>query len=159
MSKERSILNRSLRAVSLSIAVVAIISIAALAYSGYSEFGTVVGVANGSATGVSERTVVSGSTAVVYINATITNNGLLPIGLGFVCGNNQEGVDCFPGSVVVQPGDQGVLGFHLVVDNYTRFQSGGENLEVNGNFTFALIPFATMQVSTNLGSAVNFGGA
>lgn len=156
---QSSTIGRSLKTVSVIIAIVAIVSIVAVAYSGYAEFNTLVGLSNGTSKGLTERAVTNGTSETIYINASITNNGLLPIGLAFACDNIQPGVACESGSITVPPGQQGVLRIGLTVQNYSRFESGQVSLLVDGNFTFRLIPFATMQVSANLGPLVEPGGS
>ena len=145
MSSRRTTAGSSLRAVSLAILVVALVSIFAVAYSGYSEFGTLSRIAKGG--GVTETTLTNGSAATEYFDANVSNGGLLPLSISFECGPTQAGITCDPGSVTVEPGQQGALQFSLIFSNYSVYQQDPAALEAKGNFTFELAPFGTMVVS------------
>ena len=121
------------------------VSVFAVAYSGYSEFGAVSVLAKGG--GVTETTVADGSMATEYFNTTVANGGLLPLSISFACGPTQAGITCNPGSVTVEPGQQEPLQFSLVFSNYSMYAQDPAALELKGNFTFQLVPFATMVVS------------
>ena len=153
---ERTTAGRSLRAVSAAIAVVAIVSLFSVGYSAYRDSGTLIALSDGSKS-LSEETVMSAAGATVYFNATVPNGGLLPLEVTFACSTSEPGVTCTTGSVTVQPGEQGLLSFSLLISNYTQFRAEQSSLPLDGNFTFALIPFASMQAKVNIGSLTTGG--
>lgn len=149
MSQEQSTTARSLRAVSLAITLVTLVAFSTVLYSIYAEYGAAVSVLGdgGPGSGISAKTVIDGTGATLYVNATIPNRGLYPVKVELSCDTLTDG-SCMPASVVVPPGGQETLRFGLGVSSEDGVPTA------KGNLTLSLVPFASLEIPLNLGSMV-----
>lgn len=160
MKREPSTVAPSLRAVSLAVTLVSIVAFSTMAYSAYADYSGVLGVLGQSSgsPAIATRTVVQGTSATVYLNVTIPNDGLYPLGVGLSCispgGSNQ--VSCSSASVTVPPGGQETLRFAMTVQNVNASSSSG--IQAKGNLSLSLVPFASLNIVVDLGSLAAQGG-
>ncbi len=160
MKREPSILAHSLRVVALVIVLVSLVTFATVGYSVYADVSSLTNTLGGGSptSAIAAKTVIQGSAAVVYLNVTLANTGLYPIILSLVClpqaGN---GVACTSPSITVLPGQSQTLHFMMTVENYSRSAAGG--LHVDGRVGVALEPFASVNLTVDIGSLVARGGA
>ena len=159
MKREPSPAASSLRAAALAITAVVLIAFATIAYSFYADYTAVAGSLgpNGRPTGISSNTVVQGTSATVYINATIPNDGLYPLAVGISCfpSNGTITVTCSNQEVTVSPGDVQTLRFRMDLVNLSLTEPN--NLSVKANVTLAIEPFVTLVIGTRFVSAGGSG--
>lgn len=157
MKTEHTTAAGSLRAVALAITVVSIVTFVAVGYSAYSDVSGVISVSRSGSSAVTAKTVTSGNSATLYLNASIANGGLLPLKVSLSC-QSQPNITCTPGSLTLAPGQSGVLKFQLTIANATQFGSNPSSLHINGTLIAELVPFATLTVGVDLGSLLSGGG-
>jgi hypothetical protein len=150
LKREPSTAARSLRAASLVITVVSLVAFSTIAYSFYEDVTGVVGaLGSGSQTpSITSSTVVQGTSATIYVNATIPNRGLYPLAVGLTClpSNGSVTVTCADATVTVPPGQEQTLHFAMNLQNLNP--SGPNNISVAANVTLAIEPFVTFVIST-----------
>jgi hypothetical protein len=149
-----------LRAATLVITLMVVVSFATIGYTVYADVSNVVStVESGGPTPlVASKIVVQGSTTVDYLNVTLANKGLYPIVLSLSCLSPVEsGITCTSPSITVLPGQSQTLQFRMTVENYSQVAAGG--LHVNGQVVVALEPFASIAVTVDLGNLTALGGA
>jgi hypothetical protein len=154
LKTEKSTVARSIRAVSLAIFLVTAVTLAAIAWSAYQDYGSLTSVSKDGTSTASSKTVMTGNTARFFLNVSVSNKGLLPFRAELSCPYYQLHVTCTPTSVNLSPGKSGTLHFVIAVDNYTELLSGNGGLHMNGTISFALVPFASLSVNVDLGSLV-----
>jgi len=157
LKSERSTAAGSLRAVALAITLVSVVTSAAVVYSAYADVSNVLTVSQKGSPAITAVTLVRGNSATVFVNASISNGGLLPLEVSLSCQALQPNVTCTPGSVSVAPGRSAVLKFQMTVADVTQISSA-TGLHVNGTLKASLVPFASLSVSTDFGSLYTAGG-
>lgn len=162
MKREPSTAARSLRAVSLAITLIAIVTVSTVGYSAYQEF-SALGPALGQGAGLTGTPV--NSTLVITMNATIPNRGLYPIVIKPSYTATAYGAKLssasFP-TVTLPPGsDQkvstsGSIDFLSVNDTtlLSRMLLNGTQVTLTGNFSLSVQPFAGIWLAGN--SSVQF---
>ena len=143
----------------LVITLVSIVTFSTVGYSAYAEVSYVLNTVNGGqpTSAVTAKTVVQGSTATVYLNATLANRGLYPITISLACLPAEEsGIACTSPSITILPGQSQALRFVMTIENYS--QSAAGVLHVNGQVDVALVPFASVSVAVDLGTLIARGG-
>ncbi len=156
MKQETSPVGSSLRAATLAITLVSIVTFSTVLYSAYAEVQGVMGVlGQNSGNGViSTRTTTQNESATLYVNATLPNRGLYPLRVALSCSPAQStNVTCQPGVVTIAPGSTGTLRFSLTSPNLSRIGAA-----VPANFSVELEPFASISVSVDLSSLANRTG-
>jgi hypothetical protein len=151
---------RSLRAVSLAITLIAIVTVSTVAYSAYQEYAFVTGPDFASALGGSPTGSVVGSTIVFSVNGSIPNRGLYPVQV-------QLGLSLLSGGQLISRNGSGVLTFppgqtkSFVINDSVDFLGSSNSTElasilVNGttfalltNVTLGLEPFASISIGQN----------
>jgi hypothetical protein len=159
LKREPSILARSLRAVTLVIALVSLITFSTVGYTVYADVSNVFNTVRGGAptSAITAKTVVQDSAELVYLNVTLANKGLYPIILSLAClPPERNGITCTSPSITVLPGQSQTLHFMMTVENYSQSAAGG--LHVDGQVVVALEPFASIAVTVDLGNLVAQGG-
>ena len=157
MKTERSTAARSLRAVALAITLVSVVTFSAVIYSAYTDVSSILNVSKQGSPAITARTVIQGSSATVYVNATLSNGGFFPLSVSLSCKSAQPNVTCTPGSISVAPGQSATLRFQMTVADISQISSS-TGLKVNGTLEASLVPFASVSVAFNLGSLYNGGG-
>ncbi len=157
MITERSTAARSLRAVALVITLVSVVSFSALGYSAYSVASGLLGSLQQGSSSVTVKEVQNGSSATLYVNATVLNSGLFPLRLSASCNPAQSGITCSPASVTVSPGGSGQLRFQVRVDNTSSLQGGAVGLHVNSTIGAEIVPWASLNVTLDLSQFLNRG--
>ena len=157
MKREHTTAARSLRAVALAITLVSVVTFAAVGYSAYADVSSVLNVSQTGSPAISARTVTQGDTATVYVNVTISNEGLLPLEVAISC-QGGAGIACVTGSVTVPPGQRGTLTFQMTIEGASQFSSNPSALHINGTIRAELVPFAALSASLDLGSLFTPGG-
>jgi hypothetical protein len=158
LKPEHTTAARSLRAVSLAITLVSIVTFATVIYSAYAGYTTVLDISRSGTSAVSATTVVQGSSETLFLNATVPNKGLLPIQVNLSCAPSHTDVSCPSASLTVGPGQTRTLHFNMTVTNFAQYLSNPGGLHVNGTLTFELVPFAGLSVSVDLATLVHQGG-
>lgn len=154
MKREPSSVTRSLRAASVVITVVSLVAFSTIAYSLYSDVNAVIGtLGSGPSEGVATSTVLKGTNATIYINATVPNAGLYPLSVGLSClpSNGSIKVSCSNSSVTVAPGGQQTLRFTILLQNLSL--TSPNNFSVEGNLSLSLIPFGSASLKVPIGTA------
>lgn len=159
MNPEKSIVAGALRAVSLAITVVSILTFATVAYSAYQDYSGVLDLSHTGTPAIESKSVVQGSSVTVFLNATIPNKGLLPLQASVGCAPGQPDVSCAPASMTVAPGEVGTLRFQITVTNFAQLMASPGGLHVNATWSFSLVSFAGFSASLDLGSLIHQGGA
>ena len=161
MKREPSTAARSLRAVSLAITLVSVVTFATMVYSAYQDVNGVVSIFGGRASGTlgSLETKVSGNTARATLNFTVPNDGLYPLVLRVSC-SPPDGlpVSCQAIDLTVTPGQTQVVHFVILVSDVKGLNATvapGNRLHVNATASVSLEPFATLSVTFDLGSALS----
>jgi len=148
---------RSLRGVSLAITLLSLIIFSTLAYSAYEDTQGILKIsANASATpAIVAVTSYNGTTATVKMNITLNNEGLYPLQFSVACVQTPGGFNatCSLPQATIQPGQSMTVSFTMTVDGVSQ-QSGVEGRPVEADFDVALQPFASLQISANLGGLV-----
>jgi len=157
LKPEHSTAARSMRAVSLVIVLVTVVTLFAVVYSAYEDASALTSVKSGSSA-ASSKTVVIGNDAEFFLNITLANAGILPFQAQVTCSAVQPSVSCTPASLTVNPGTSGTLHFEMTVNNYAQLENSTGGLNVNGTMTFGLVPFASLSVALNFGSFISHGG-
>ena len=160
MNREPSIAASALRAASLAITLVSIVSVSTIAYSAIADYDGVVGVFSHPAGSgpIEVRVVRQGEGATAYVNVTVPNRGLYPLRLTFLClPPPGQGVTCTSADILISPRESGTFGFSVSVANVSMLQSGS-NLRVGGNLSMGLEPFASITVRVDLTSALTQAG-
>ncbi len=148
-----------MRAVSLAITLVSIVTFATVAYSAYSDYSGVIDISRAGTAAVTSKTVVQGTSATVYLNATIPNKGLLPIQVSIACSQNQSGITCLTANMTIGPGQVETVHFQMTIANFASLQSNPGGFHVNGTLKVELVPFASISASIDIGTLVHQGGA
>ena len=142
----------------LAITLVVLVSFATVGYTVYADVSNVVNTVGGSAATslVTTTTVVQGSATVFYLNVTLTNTGLYPIIITLVC-QSSAGIQivCTSPSVTVLPRQSQTLHFIMTAQNYSQSAAGG--LHVDGQMEVVLEPFASVNLTVDLGTLVARG--
>ena len=160
MKREPSILAHSLRVVALIIILVSLVTFTTVGYSVYADVSSLTNTLGGRSpnSAINAKTVVKGSAATVYLNVTLANTGLYPTHLSLICLPPVEsGITCTSPSITVLPGKSQTLHFMMTVENYPQSAAGG--LHVDGQVEVALEPFASMNLTVDLGDLLARGGA
>ena len=160
MKREPSILAGSLRAVALVITLVVLVSFVTIGYTVYADVSNVVNAVGGGAPTslIAAKAVAQGSATVFYLNVTLANKGLYPVGLSLSCLPPEEsGITCTSPSITVPPGQSQTLQFTMTVQNYSQIAAGG--LHVEGQMVVSLEPFVSIAVAVDLGNLTMRGGA
>ncbi len=162
MMREPSMAWRSLRAVSIMITLVSVVTFGTMIYSTYEDAtATLAAIGNPSHQGFGTQTTVSGNTAQVALNFSLFNKGLYPLGVNLSCAPSQSlPVSCQPVQVSVPPGVTKSVRLVLSVNDVTKLQSiatGAAQLHLNATASVSLEPFATLSVTFDLGSALSGG--
>lgn len=147
----------ALRAVTITITLIVLLALGAVAYSAYEDYSAVRTELGPGSGGSSGRVTMQGSSEVVSINVTIPNRGLLPLNVTVSCDTGDPNIECQTARVDIPPGQDGVLSFKMTVVNLAQFTSS--NRHINGTVAMSLEPFASLKVGVNLGGFVNTGGA
>lgn len=150
-----------MRAVSLAITLVSIVTFATMIYSAYQDVSGVVGIFGGKPAGSLGplQTKVSGNTAQDGLNFTIPNNGLYPLTLRVSC--SEPGglpVSCQAVDLTVIPGQTEVVHFVILVSDVKALRAmvaAGQSIHVNATASVSLEPFATLSVTFDLGPALS----
>jgi hypothetical protein len=158
---EPSIAARAIRAASLTISLVSLVTFATVFYSAYTDYNSVlqlVGSQSGGA--VSETVTSSGGQTTLHINATVPNNGIYPLQVSISCphASSQPGVSCVGDSAMVQPGQTGEIHLSVSVSNSTLSSLGLGALNLDGEVDITLVPFASLSMLVNLGTLIQKGG-
>ncbi len=159
MKREPSPLGNSLRSVALVITLVSFVTFSTIGYSAYADLTNVLNTVHSGASSpaISSRTVIQGSAANVYLNVTLENGGLYPVALSLSCSPSAgSGTSCNSPTINVMPGQSQTLHFVMTLQNYS--QSLADGLQIDGQVQVSLEPFASVNVSVNLGSLIS-GGA
>jgi hypothetical protein len=148
-----------IRAVTISIAIVVVLVVGSVVYSGYAEYRSVTSEFKQGQGGVVGETV-QGAGAVFSANITIPDQGVYPITATISCGQSESSfnVYCQPASVTVQPGQTGVLRLQIHVQDLTAYENSA-NRRVNGTLAINMPPFVSLAVATDLSSLIQQGGA
>jgi len=157
---EPSILSHSLRAVALVITLVSLVTFATVGYSVYAVASNVTNTLGGSShtPAITAKVVVSGSVATAYLNVTLTNNGFYPIALSLDCSPPAgSGISCTNSLVRIDPGQTQTLNFAMTVENYSQYAP--EGIHVDGLVQATLEPFASVNMTVDLGTLLTRGGA
>ena len=160
MKREPSLIAHSFRALALVIMLVSLVAFSTVAYTAYADVSNVLDtVGNNTHTAaISSRTVVEGSGATVYLNVTLSNKGLYPIELSMAClPASGSGIACTSPSVTILPGQSQTLHLVMTIASYSQVLGGG--LHVNGRVEAILEPFASINMTFDLGGLVAVGGA
>ncbi|MGP8124697.1 MAG: hypothetical protein ACLQEQ_02365 [Nitrososphaerales archaeon] len=160
MKREPSILAHSLRVVALVIILVSLVTFSTVGYSVYTDVSSLTSTLGGGSptSAITAKTVIRGTAATFYLNVTLTNTGLYPIILSLVClPSAGSGIACTSPSIMVLPGEFQTLHFKMTVENYSQSAAGG--LHVDGQVGVVLEPFASMNLTVDLGALVARGGA
>jgi hypothetical protein len=147
-----------MRAVSLAIILVTAVTFFAVIYSAYEDGSALTSVSRSGSTSSVSEVVITGTTAHLFLNTTVSNSGLLPFQAEISCPPSQQGVTCTPSVLTLQPGAGGTLRFEVTVANYTRLENNLGGLHLNGTMSFALVPFASLSVEVDFGSLISKGG-
>ena len=153
MTREPSLLARSLRAVALAITMVALTTFSTVGYSAYVGVGSVIGTLGGDpqTPALAASTVVHGLDATVYLNVTLANEGLYPIELSMICLPQVDSrITCNSPTITVPPGESRTLSFEMTVENYSQVVT--PNLRVDGQVKVSLDPFASVSARVDLGA-------
>ena len=145
----------ALRGVTIAIALVVIVVVATIAYSGYEDFqGVRSELASGSHIAVGGAFYDQSTGAeTVELNITVPNRGLYSLNVTVTCSSANPGVSCQRAQAVVPAGEQQVLHFSLAVSNVAQFLASGDH-NINGTVVIGLIPFASISVGVNFTSFV-----
>jgi len=160
LTNEPSMLAHSLRSVALVITLVSLVTFSTVGYTAYSDVSNVLNTVSGGSptSAITTKIVVQGLAANVYLNVTLANSGLYPVVLSLVClPSNGSGITCTSPSITVLPGQSGTLRFTMTVENYSQVLTGG--LNIDGQVKVALEPFASINLTVNLGTLITEGGA
>jgi len=128
-----------------------------LAYSAYEDLGGILGIFGSQPTSgaPSLRTKVSGNTAVVELNFSISNRGLYPVSLRISCDSPPSlPVSCRPAAAMVAQGSTQPLRLTITVGDIAGLMSrvaGGQAVHLNATATASLQPFASVSASFDLG--------
>ena len=152
-----SIASSSLRAVALAITLVSVVTFSAVLYSAYADFNGIVNNVQSGSHNIIVTPVTSGDSATLYVNATIPNDGLLPLQVSIACTSTQPGVTCNQASMTVPPKLTGQLKFQVSVADISQLQNGLSGLQVNGTITAELVPFASISATIDVGSFLRQG--
>jgi uncharacterized protein (UPF0333 family) len=148
----------ALRAVTISLAVVVIIVVGTVVYSGYEDYTALRAELAGGTQQAVGRAVLQGSTETVSINITVFNRGLYPLDVSLTCYYPTSNVLCQPADVNVPAGEQGVLSFRMTVFDLPQFESSGDHV-INGTVAVTMAPFVSLTIGTDFGGFVSSGGA
>lgn len=162
MIREPSMVWRSLRAVSLMITLVSVVTFGTMIYSTYADASATFAALSGpSHRGFGVQTRVSGNTAQVALNFSLPNRGLYPLGVRFSCAPAQGlPVACQPVEVSVQPGATKAVQLVVSVSDLAKLQSitaAGSLIHLNATASVSLEPFAAVSLTFDLGSALSGG--
>ena len=154
-------MSKSLRAVGLAITLVSIVTFTTFAYSGVADFqGFFSSLQSGSGSALSGSAVLQGTTLLLELNATVTNEGLFPLAISLSCSSTQtEGATCTNAQATILPGQTSTLLFRMAVPNGTEYTSGARQLHINGSATLALEPFASVNITKDFGTFFRPGGS
>lgn len=158
MKSEPTTAGRSLRTVSLAITLISIITFTTLVYSAYEDIGGILGLFGGQTTPnpPTLQTVVSGNTALIELNLSISNRGLYPVSLRISCAPPPGlPVSCQLAQATVGQGNTQGLHLIIMVSDIAGLKSiaaGGQGIHLNATATASLEPFASVSANFDLGS-------
>jgi hypothetical protein len=158
LTEERSTAARSLRAVSLAITLVSIVTFSTVIYSAYQDAEGLVG--SGTGAGISVGNTLSGGNMTIVVNATVLNRGLYPISFGVLFSARADGELLSQSSsspVSVQPGGVSRATFSTTISFLSvkdtnllrKILLNGSSVVLSANVTAGLVPFARMGISSN----------
>jgi hypothetical protein len=147
-----------IRTVTIVITLVVLAVVGSVIYSAYQGYNVALNEFKGGQ-GITSTTSQQGLAQVATVNVTIPNKGLYDLNVTISCPSPQQGSNayCQSGTMVVPPGQQGVLTFHVVVQDLSAFLGG--NREINATVSIALVPYASLSFVVNLGNYLKQGGA
>lgn len=152
--RERTVLFRSLRAVSLVITLVSFVTFSSIGYSVYEDYAGVVSVLNQgpSSGGIYTRAVSQGDNVTIFVNMTLPNRGLYPLTVGFSClPTTSTMLSCTGGNVTIPAGGVGTLRFRGSVGNLTSALAAPD---FRGKISLRMATFASLQIGIDLGSII-----
>jgi len=162
LKAEQSTAGRTLRAVSLAITLVSVITFVTLGYSAYAGYREVAGLSQGGSNpAITSQTTVTGSSATIAISAKVANSGFYSLGLSMACpqGNASANLSCSSTSITIPPGQTQTLRIVINVKDLSQLRGGTSNLHLRGNLTASLLPFASITIKVDLGRLLGPGGA
>lgn len=158
MTEEHSTAARSLRAVSLAITLVSLVTFSTVIYSAYQDVEGLAGRVSGA--GVSVGSSFSGGNMTIVVNATVPNGGLYPLTFGVVLSATADGQVISQSSsspLTVQPGGVKRATFSESVSFLGVKDAGllrkillnGTSVVLSANVTAGLPPFSQIGISSN----------
>ena len=146
----------ALRAVTVTITLIALLVVGAVAYSAYEDYSAVKAKLSPGSGGSSAQAVMQGTSEIISINVTIPNRGLFPLNVTVSCDRGDQNVVCQTGTVRVLPGQDGLLSFKMTVVDLARYSSSSDK-RINGTVAMSLDPFASLKVGVDLGGFAAVG--
>jgi hypothetical protein len=147
----------ALRAVTITVALVAIVAVGTIAYSAYQDYTALRSELAGGSRQATGSAVLRGSSEYVSINITVPNGGVYSLNVTLSCSYPNPNVVCQPTNVVVPPGQQGVLRFRMTVVDLSAYESSADH-NINGTVAIVMQPFVSLTIVTNFGGFVSAGG-
>ena len=149
----------ALRAVTLTIALIAILVIGTVVFSAYEDYSAVKPEITGGSSHPIGSMTQDGNTAVVSINFTVPNRGVYTLNVAVTCGSNSNPVvTCTEGRVSVPAGGQDVLRFKMTITDLKAYLASSDR-RINGTVSMGLEPFVNLSVVTDLSGLVKVGGS
>jgi hypothetical protein len=149
LKREPSTAARTLRAVSLVITLISILTFVTLAYSGYEDVAPLVQGASGGPPPIAVSPPQSnGQTSTIFVNVTLHNGGLYPIGVSIACSSQTNGTSCSDVAASVVPGQTQVIHFSVTTQN-SNLGQGGSFPNIIVSVQLSLVPFLTLSVTIN----------
>ena len=159
MKREPSTASRALRAVSLVITLVSIVTFSTMGYSAFADLRGVISTLGSGGQGAASNLLVNGNSAELDFAYNVQNGGLYPLLISISCQPDASlSVSCSGGNVTIPAGATQQVRFAVSVADLTKLEgaiAAGQQVRLNGTAQISLEPFATLSAVFDLGSILS----